>query len=94
MRIKDVIAHLFDFHVMKKKNWTLEALAAWVQTCEPQEISFAPIVSARPPVTVISRKPRINQRQAEQGWLQVREAFESWRSGQKVSRWRSPGGTA
>jgi hypothetical protein len=32
MRIKDIIAHLFDFHVMKKKNWTLDQLAAWVHT--------------------------------------------------------------
>jgi hypothetical protein len=35
MRIKDIIAHLFDFHVMKKKNWTLHQLAAWVETWEP-----------------------------------------------------------
>jgi hypothetical protein len=37
MRIKDVIAHLFDHHVMAKKNWTLEQLVAWVESWEPKE---------------------------------------------------------
>jgi hypothetical protein len=35
MRIKDVITHIFDHHVMTKRNWTLDRLAAWVQTVEP-----------------------------------------------------------
>jgi hypothetical protein len=26
MRIKDIIAHLFDYHVMARENWTLEQL--------------------------------------------------------------------
>ena len=38
MRIKDIIAHLFDYHIMNKRNWTLEQLVAWVQTVEPKEI--------------------------------------------------------
>jgi hypothetical protein len=37
MRIKDIITHLFDWHVMVKKNWTLERLVAWVETVEPKE---------------------------------------------------------
>jgi hypothetical protein len=37
MRIKDIIAHLFDHHVMGKKNWTLEQLVAWVETVEPND---------------------------------------------------------
>jgi len=37
MRIKDVIAHTFDYHVMAKKNWTMDRLAAWVQTVEPKK---------------------------------------------------------
>ena len=37
MRIKDIIAHLFDVHIVKKKNWTLDQLVAWVQTWEPKE---------------------------------------------------------
>jgi hypothetical protein len=37
MRIKDIIAHTFDYHVMRKKDWTLDRLAAWVETVEPKE---------------------------------------------------------
>ena len=35
MRIKDIIAHLFDYHVMAKGDWTLEQLVGWVKTVEP-----------------------------------------------------------
>jgi hypothetical protein len=35
MRIKDIIAHLFDHHVMRRRNWTLEQLVEWVKTVEP-----------------------------------------------------------
>ena len=38
MRIKDIIAHLFDYHIMEKKNWTLERLVSWVKTVEPTEV--------------------------------------------------------
>jgi hypothetical protein len=37
MRIKDIIAHIFDYHVMQKKDWTLDRLAAWVETVEPKK---------------------------------------------------------
>jgi hypothetical protein len=37
MRIKDIIAHLFDHHVVAKKNWTIEGLAEWVKAVEPAE---------------------------------------------------------
>jgi hypothetical protein len=37
MRIKDIIAHLFDHHVVGRKNWTLEQLAAWVESVEPKD---------------------------------------------------------
>ena len=37
MRIKDIIAHLFDYHIMTRKNWTMEQLVAWVETVEPKE---------------------------------------------------------
>jgi len=43
MRIKTIITHIFDHHVMKKRDWTLEQLAAWVRTVEPGN-------SAPPPV--------------------------------------------
>jgi hypothetical protein len=39
MRIKEIIAHLFDHHVMVKKNWTLNELAAWVERWEPAELA-------------------------------------------------------
>ena len=39
MRIKDIITHLFDWHVMVKKNWTLERLVAWVETVEPRNVA-------------------------------------------------------
>jgi hypothetical protein len=35
MRSKDAITHIFDYHVMMKRNWTLDRLAAWVRTVEP-----------------------------------------------------------
>ena len=37
MRIKDVIAHLFDHHIMERKNWTLDQLVAWVEMWEPKD---------------------------------------------------------
>ena len=37
MRIKDVIAHLFDAHIMERKNWTLDQLVAWVEMWEPRD---------------------------------------------------------
>jgi hypothetical protein len=77
MRIKDIIAHLFDLHVMKKKNWTLDQLVAWVRTWEPQEVSRMPIASAIPPGKPILLVSRVYQRQAEQEWQRVRQAFEA-----------------
>jgi len=37
MRIKDIVAHLFDCHVMEKKDWTLDRLTTWLQPLEPSE---------------------------------------------------------
>jgi hypothetical protein len=34
MRIKDIIAHIFDYHVMAQRDWTLEQLVAWVRAVE------------------------------------------------------------
>jgi hypothetical protein len=42
MRIKDIIAHIFDYHVMTKRNWTLERLVAWVETVEPKDFEPPP----------------------------------------------------
>jgi len=54
MRIKDIIAHIFDRHVVQKKNWTLDELVAWVQTWEPKEISSLPIQNTVPTSNKIS----------------------------------------
>jgi hypothetical protein len=89
MRIKDTIAHLFDVHVMKKKNWTLTQLVAWVQTWEPPEINPVPMASTSVFNKGMSPERRILQWQAEQEWLRVREAFEFRRANEKLS-W-SPG---
>jgi hypothetical protein len=94
MRIKDIIAHLFDVHVMKKKNWTLNQLVAWVQTWEPKQISPAPIANTVVPGKAISMEARVDQRLAEQEWQLVRQAFEIRRAREKLSWWTSPGGTA
>lgn len=36
MRIKDIVAHVFDLHVMQRKDWTLDRLASWVEKLEPK----------------------------------------------------------
>jgi hypothetical protein len=75
MRIKDVIAHIFDYHVMTKKNWTLERLAAWVGTVEPKEV--VPPENASFDRSRL-RASQIEERQREaQEWQTVRQAFEA-----------------
>jgi hypothetical protein len=39
MRIKDIIAHIFDHHCMGKRNWTLDQLASWVERWEPTDLA-------------------------------------------------------
>jgi len=84
MRIKDVIAHLFDYHIMDKRNWTLEQLVAWVETVEPKEIR--PEVG---PSLVIQEREALSfelqrLRQEAEEWQAVRHAFEARRaSGRK-----------
>ena len=56
MRVKDVIAHLFDHHVVNKKNWTLEQLVDWVRTVEPAEAAQP---RREPPrLEIVWRRPR------------------------------------
>ena len=70
MRIKDIIAHLFDDHVMEARNWTLDRLAAWLQPLEPGD----PAV-----VTFMKREaasaPAYSAEDAE--WRKTREAFQT-----------------
>lgn len=75
MRIKEVITHLFDYHIMVKKNWTLEQLVAWVETVEPKEIHSTKIshpVPLRQPVQ--SHEAATLRDQAEQ-WRAVVDNF-------------------
>jgi hypothetical protein len=37
MRIKDIVAHLFDYHVIERRDWTLDRLVSWLQPLEPAE---------------------------------------------------------
>lgn len=76
MRIKDIIAHLFDYHVAKKKNWTIDQLVAWVQTSEPREMSSDPINNALAAYETISPQQRMEEQHAEQEWQQVRRGLE------------------
>jgi hypothetical protein len=39
MRIKDIIAHLFDHHVVGKRDWTLDQLVGWLERWEPSELA-------------------------------------------------------
>lgn len=77
MRIKDVIAHLFDHHVMTKKNWTLERLAAWVETVEPKEIPPPEMPIAALPRPAFSPAQAPDWRQEAEEWQAVRQAFEA-----------------
>jgi hypothetical protein len=77
MRIKDIIAHLFDVHVMEKRNWTLSKLVTWVQTWEPKEISPVRIIKRVPRREAISPGRSVAQLLAEQEWQVFCEAFEA-----------------
>ena len=69
MRIKDNIAHLFDYHVMNKKDWTLLRLVAWVETWEPK-----PIIPEAPSSLVPRRDTTGDLREVAE-WQAVRRAF-------------------
>ena len=88
MRIKDIIAHLFDYHIMDKKNWTLERLVAWVETVEPTETrpEFGPdfVTQHREAQWVEFQRLRREaeerlqvERQEANEWQAVRQAFEA-----------------
>jgi hypothetical protein len=80
MRIKDIIAHVFDYHVMRKRNWDLEQLVAWVKTVEPDDAPPPEAVIRVQPREVVRRQPLGGQPvhsspdQAEE-WQAVRQAF-------------------
>jgi len=77
MRIKDVIAHLFDVHIMEKKNWTLTDLVEWVQRWEPKPPSetTAEVDKARGYALSPSQAAELQAEETE--WQSTREAFEA-----------------
>jgi hypothetical protein len=82
MRIKDIIAHIFDRHIMRKKNWTLERLVAWIKTVEPAEdpalkLEKSSLASASPRSEFATRTLRadISLLEEEREWKRVRETF-------------------
>jgi hypothetical protein len=80
MRIKEIIAHLFDYHIMDKGSWTLEQLVAWVETVEPKETrpEFGPslVMQRREALSLEFQK----MRQEQEEWQAVRDAFEARRA--------------
>jgi hypothetical protein len=84
MRVKDIIAHLFDYHIMKRKNWTLERLVRWVETVEPKDVE--PVFGAS--FVIQQREARLlelqrltqqakeRQQEADE-WQAVRNAFDA-----------------
>jgi hypothetical protein len=97
MRIKDIIAHLFDYHIMGKENWTLEQLVTWVERVEPKEtpLEFGPglVIQERETQWLefqrfrqeTEQRLRVERQQAEE-WQTVRSAFEARRASR---RWRN-----
>lgn len=84
MRIKDVIAHLFDYHVMDKKNWSLERLVAWVEKVEPKDVRVIPSIAPQRQAFV---PPEIDQlKQEVEDWQSVRRAFDARHGSRKTER--------
>jgi hypothetical protein len=76
MRIKDVIAHLFDVHVMEKKNWSLQQLAEWVEGWEPRE-STASTPIDEPIIRTLQSSQAAESRDEDADWQATRAAFEA-----------------
>jgi hypothetical protein len=75
MRIKEVITHLFDYHIMVKKNWTLEKLVAWVKTVEPKEIQSTKISRPTPPRRAVLPYEAAALRDQAEEWQAVVDSF-------------------
>jgi len=86
MRIKDVIAHLFDYHVMDKKNWTLEQLATWVKTVEPEPVQFVKGRQFSPQTRELLTREIGRMKQEENEWQAVRQAFEAQHAARRKRR--------
>lgn len=84
MRIKDIIAHLFDYHIMFKGNWTLERLVAWVETVEPK--TLAPLKVEPPQVVppdalrMLAQMREIEERFSRRARTEEQEDPEIWQA--------------
>ncbi len=70
MRIKDIVAHLFDYHVMEARNWTLDRLATWLQPLEPRKSAVVTFTKRE-----AASEPTCSADDAE--WRKIREAFQA-----------------
>jgi hypothetical protein len=80
MRIKDIIAHLFDVHIVEKKDWTLDQLVHWVERWEPGE--SAPRIASGVDQALANQvtRARASEKTAaaeEAEWRSTRETFEA-----------------
>ena len=76
MRIKDIIAHLFDHHVMGERDWTLDKLVAWLERWEPKEPARNTFLAGLGRMSLYLRKSHCpSEEEAE--WQRTRAAFEA-----------------
>jgi hypothetical protein len=70
MRIKDIVAHLFDYHVMEKRDWTLDRLTTWLRPLEPNEPGEASDTKRK-------NAPKHDSFPEDAEWRGTLEAFEA-----------------
>lgn len=70
MRIKDIVVHLFDYHVMEERDWTLDRLSTWLQPLEPTEPAEASSIGG-------GTAPKRDFRAEAAEWRKTRESFEA-----------------
>lgn len=70
MRTKDVVAHLFDYHVMEKRDWTLDRLTTWLRHFEPNEPAEASGIEGK-------IAPKHDFFPGDVEWRRTRQAFEA-----------------
>jgi hypothetical protein len=76
MRIKDIIAHLFDYHVIARKNWTIDQLVKWVKTVEPDDDIH------------LSAQPATRQSETIDRWT-VSEQLEEYSAQEEIEDWQA-----
>jgi hypothetical protein len=79
MRVKDVIAHLFDWHITIKNDWTLEQLVGWVKTVEPSEPTSSLRPQALQKTPLSSDRSEASPREVLE-WTHIVRAFEEKRA--------------